>query len=161
MALPHRDKKPVIKLPTCTFCNAIGKHYSYTCRLNPKNYCKHCKSINHTTLMCPSKPRKLLKKESDKTRSKRTAVNREWFILNPPTPKGTWECYLQITPECPRVLTRSTITLEHVRSKARYPELKFDVTNLKPSCSACNKSKQSLDLEDLVKDFPRLQQYIT
>ncbi len=149
MALPKPDKKFKIKLPECSFCGAIAKHYGYQCRLNPKNQCKYCGESTHTSLMCLKKPRRPLKKESEKTKSKRIAVSREWFKLNPPSPKGTWECYLQISPECPRVLTRSTITLEHVKSRARHPELKYDITNLKPSCAPCNFLKGSLDVEEL------------
>lgn len=149
MALDRRDKKFQIRMPECPFCGAIAKHYGYQCKDNPKNKCKTCGSNYHTSLMCPHKKRRPLRKESEKTTAKRTATSREWFRLNPPDPKGLWYCYLRISPQCPYKLTRSTITLEHVKSKARHPELKYDVTNLKPACEYCNKLKGSLDVEEL------------
>jgi 5-methylcytosine-specific restriction endonuclease McrA len=149
MALPKKDKKYKPKLPVCKFCGAICKHYSYACIKNPKNQCKYCGGTNHTSLMCLKKPRKPIRQESVKAQSKRTATSREWYRLNPPDNNGNWICYLQISPRCPRILTRETITLEHVKSKARHPGLKYDVNNLKPACEFCNKLKGSLDLEDL------------
>lgn len=136
-------------MPVCPYCGAVAKHYGYQCRDNPKNKCNTCGSSYHSSLMCPNKARRPLKKESDKTKSRRTAVSRLWFELNPPDARGLWYCYLRISPDCPHKLTRSTITLEHVKSKVRYPELKFEVTNLKPACSPCNKLKGSLDVEEL------------
>ena len=149
MALPWNQKKPVIKMPVCAICGVVAKHYAYQCPQNPKNKCKYCGGTSHSTLMCQNKPRRPIKQESDKARSKRTKVSREWFKLNPPDEKGVWICYLQISPNCPVKLTRSTITLEHVKSKVRYPELKYEVSNLKPACGECNKLKGSLDLEEL------------
>lgn len=149
MALPWRDKKPQIKMPVCVYCGAIAKHYSYQCKQNPRNKCKYCGGTDHTSLMCLHKPRRPIANESAATKSKRTAVSRLWYELNPPDAKGLWYCYLRISPECPVVLTRSTITLEHVKSKVRHPELKYEVTNLKAACSPCNKLKGSLDIEEL------------
>lgn len=113
------------------------------------NKCKHCGSEMHYSLMCFNKPRRRIKPISDKNKLKEQQTKREWFELNPPNEKGLWYCYLRISPLCPWVLTRSTITLEHVRSRARHPELKFDVTNLKPACTQCNKLKGSRDVDEL------------
>lgn len=149
MALPKRDKKYKVKLPTCSFCGAIGKHYSYTCPDNPKNKCSQCGGTGHSKVSCFATPKKAIKKEADSTKAKRQATSRAWFEQNPPDSNGNWQCYLQISPDCPRILNRSTITLEHVKSKVRYPALKFDVNNLKAACSPCNKMKGSLDLDEL------------
>lgn len=111
--------------------------------------CKYCGKDNHTSLMCFQKPRRRIKPISSKTASKEQQTKREWFELNPPNEKGLWFCYLGISPMCPGWLTRSTITLEHVKSKARHPELKFEVTNLKPACSFCNEIKGSRDVDEL------------
>lgn len=155
-----KNKKYKIKLPECKWCDAIGKHYSWQCKENPKNKCKHCGGSSHTSLMCQKKPRKRLKPEAEKTKYKRTETTREWYRLNPPDEKGLWYCYLQISPKCPFKLTRSTITLEHVRPKVRAPELKYETSNLKPSCMFCNSKKQSLDIEDLVAKHPHLKVYL-
>lgn len=149
MALPWRDKKATIKLPVCKYCDAVAKHYSYQCIYNPKNHCKHCQGTNHTSMTCPSKPRPQLRQEARKTREKRVAVSHEWFKLNPPDNDGLWHCYLRVSPECPYELTRATIQLEHKKSKARHPELRYDVTNLAPACAPCNKLKGSLDFDEL------------
>lgn len=148
MALPKRDKKPKINMPICPHCGAIAQHYGYQCPKNPRNKCKYCGGA-HTSLSCFNKPRRPLRQESEKARSKRTETNREWFKINPPDKKGLWYCYLRISPLCPIKLTRTTIRLEHVKSKVRYPELKYVVSNLKPACEHCNKLKGSLDLEEL------------
>jgi 5-methylcytosine-specific restriction endonuclease McrA len=116
--------------------------------MKPGN-CKHCGSDKHTSLMCFLKPRRRLKPIRDSTKLKEQQTKREWFVLNPPNEKGLWFCYLGISPICPNWLTRSTITLEHVKSKARHPELKFVVTNLKPACSFCNAIKGSRDIDEL------------
>jgi len=106
-------------------------------------YCDNC-GITHTTIMCFNKPRKKIKNESEKSFTKRQLTTYEWFRLNPPDDKGIWICYLQISPHCPVKLTRSTIQLEHIESKARNPARKYDVDNLKPACRFCNKLKGSL-----------------
>lgn len=111
-------------------------------------YCDGC-GVTHSTIMCFNKPRRAIKKEADKTRDKRTEVSRLWFELNPPDSRGVWYCYLRISPQCHIKLTRSTIRLEHVKSKVRYPELKYEVTNLKEACDPCNKMKGSRDLEEI------------
>ena len=115
--------------------------------------CKHCGKDNHSSIMCFAKPRKRIKNISSKTLFKKQATDREWYRLNPPSEKGIWICYLQIAPNCPKQLTRSTITLEHVKSKARHPELKFVVDNLKPACEFCNKLKGSLDVEEVLEKY--------
>lgn len=118
--------------------------------------CKHCGSSLHTSLMCFFKPRKAIKHEAIKSYEKRKTVALEWYADNPPNSSGQWECYLQISSSCPIFVTRETITLEHVKSKARYPGLRYDKTNLKPACQYCNKIKGSRDIEDLIKLHPHL-----
>lgn len=114
-----------MKIPKCSYCS--GEHYS----------------IN-----CFNKPRRPIRKASKKYVFKKQQTDRLWYELNPPDEKGRWFCYLGISPECKVVLTRSTITLEHVKSKARHPDLRFEVTNLRPACAPCNALKGSLDWDD-------------
>lgn len=133
------------KTPKCYKCLQEG-HYAINCRT--------------TARTIPKTSRKPIKQESYKSKIKRLEVKTLWFSLNPPDKNGFWTCYLQINPQCPVLLDTPELVLEHVRSKARYPHLKFEVTNLKSACRFCNKDKGSLDLEDLVEQFPHLQQYI-
>ena len=88
---------------------------------------------------------------SDKTRAKSQIRDRDWFKQNPPDESGVWICYLRIHPKCPMLLNRTELQLEHVKSKARYPELRYDVQNLKPSCAFCNQYKGSQDLDQIGK----------
>lgn len=125
--------------------------------MSKKNQCKYCGSELHYSITCFLKPRRPIKSISEKTYSKKQQTDRLWYKLNPPDGKGLWYCYLQIAQECPYKLTASTITLEHVRSKARYPQLKFVVTNLRAACGFCNKIKGSKDIEELAKTYPHLQ----
>ena len=111
-------------------------------------YCDDC-GITHTSLMCLRKPRHFMRTVSEKTLDRRGQTKREWLRLNPPDERGTWTCYLQISSACPIKLTASTLNLEHVKSKARYPELRYDLNNIKPACSPCNKLKGSRDVEEL------------
>lgn len=160
MALPKNQKRYEVQLPVCKYCGAVGRHYSYQCPNNPDNACKYCGSPYHKSIQCFEKPRKPIRKESIVSLSKRTQTSREWFKQNPPDERGRWFCYLRISPDCPHVLTRSTIQLEHVRSKVRRPDLKYDIDNLKPSCHSCNRQKASRSVEDLTELFPHLTIYL-
>lgn len=111
--------------------------------------CKYCEGTDHYSINCFQKPRHAIKKISNKTLNKKQIVDRLWYETNPPDDKGTWTCYLQLTKQCPIKLTRSTIQLEHVKSKVRHPELKFEATNLKPACSWCNRMKGSLNADEI------------
>jgi 5-methylcytosine-specific restriction endonuclease McrA len=70
----------------------------------------------------------------------------EWFKQNP---ANTYTCYLQLSPLCPRVMTPAETTLDHVKSRGRHPELRYELSNLRPACGPCQQVKGSLDLEDL------------
>ena len=83
-----------------------------------------------------------------------------WYKVNPPNEDGKWECYLQISSLCPRYLSKSLLTLEHVQPKVKAPELKYDISNIRPSCSWCNKMKGSRTIEKLAKIWPHLAIYI-
>jgi 5-methylcytosine-specific restriction endonuclease McrA len=46
-------------------------------------------------------------------------------------------------------MKRAETTLDHVKSRSRHPELRYALTNLRPSCGPCNVMKGSLDLDEL------------
>lgn len=94
-----------------------------------------------------------MRKEAVKTRAKRQATSTAWFKLNPPDEFGRWECYLQISDRCPRWVTIETLNIEHVLSKARRPDLKHDLNNLRPACGYCNELKQSLSAEEAKEKY--------
>jgi hypothetical protein len=87
----------------------------------------------------PHKPIKKLgriSKEWIKTRQ-------EWIKDNSPV-EGIWKCYL-----CGKPLTSDTLTLDHMESRSRHPELRFDKGNLAPCCYDCNRKKGSRSLEEV------------
>lgn len=112
--------------------------------------CKYCGSQWHTGMRCGLRPnKKRMRREAVKTRAKRLETRDEWLLLNPPDNQGYWYCYLQISDKCPVKLTYETLVLEHVRSKVRRPDLKYNVNNLQPACKYCNGIKLSKDLNEL------------
>lgn len=123
----------------------------------PRGKCKYCGLPGHTQSQCFSKPRKPIDKESAKTRRNREVTARKWFAIYPPDEYGHWECYLQISPYCPRVLTRATINLEHVYPKGKYKALRYIPENIKPSCRYCNQVKLSNTVSKLMLFYPRLR----
>lgn len=125
-----------------------------------QNICKWCGQTNHTSLMCFQKPRKRIKPVAKHTEQKEIDCKYAWFKENPPDESGTWVCYLQISPLCPILLTKETIVQEHVKPKGRYPELKYVVSNRKPSCEYCNGLKSSQSLETLAEEYPHLREYV-
>ncbi len=129
--------------------------------------CKWCKSTEHTQFLCRQKPRTPIKRsskpiaqESKKARAKRRKAAAIWFEQNPPDENGEWTCYLQISYGCFKQLTRNTLSLEHVKPKVKAPELKYEPSNIRPSCPPCNKLKGSQTLEVLVRRYPHLIKYI-
>lgn len=58
----------------------------------------------------------------------------EWIGAHP----GPWKCYICNTP-----LDIDTLTLDHVKSRSRRPDLRFDQDNLMPCCWSCNEKKGS------------------
>lgn len=113
----------------CELCGSIF-HYPYQCRLNPKT-------------------RKFIRHEAPKTRQKRVQTAKAWHEANPPDEYGYWDCYLKISPGCYVRVNLQTLNREHVKPKTRHPELKYEVTNIKPACPPCNALKESRDLENI------------
>lgn len=116
--------------------------------------CAECGSIWHSKgAHRPPKGfqarKRKLRYEALKTKAKRLKTADEWDKLNPPDHNGQWICYLQISPYCPVTLSRETMVREHVEPKNKRPDLKYDVNNLKPSCSPCNKLKAGRSLHKI------------
>lgn len=132
-------------------------------RIQPrKTYvCKFCGGNDHYAFACFNKPKKPLKQESDKTRTKRRNTRKKWFKINPPDEAGHWQCYLRIAEKCLVFVDVNTINLEHVRSKARAKSLEFVVENIKAACEPCNKLKASWSVTELAETYPHLFAMIT
>ena len=96
------------------------------------------------------KPKKPLRKEAVKTRAKRLDTRTEWMVNNPSDEWGWWYCYLDISPQCMKRMNIQTLVLEHVESKARHPERKYDPANLRPACDPCNELKGSRSADEVL-----------
>ena len=109
---------------SCTFCGST-EHSQFYCRLKP-----------HKTLQTTHTFRKLGKHEI-----RWLETRNEWLKRHP---GRTWNCYL-----CGRLLTIETLTLDHVKSRSRHPELRYELSNLRPCCWPCNTAKGSRDVMEL------------
>lgn len=109
--------------------------------------CTYCAGM-HTSLMCQKKPRKPLKtKKAVKklgSKSVKWLKFRKRYLSNhPPNTEGYYTCYL-----CKRWVKPGEVTLDHVRSRSRHPDLVFEEDNIRLCCWDCNTEKGSLDLEE-------------
>lgn len=146
MSLDNFPKKP------CKHCGKMG-HWSYECRYNPKRIAKlEAKRqkantpIKRSSLKRSTKPIAKLGKHGKQWLTTRAT----WIRHNPAPIRGQyWECYLQIHPWCPKLLTLETLTLDHVVSRSRDPTLRYTASNLKPACSYCNELKGSRSLDEV------------
>jgi len=64
-------------------------------------------------------------------------TRRLWFKENP---ANFYVCYY-----CGKVMPQNETTLDHKKSRSRHPELRFELSNLVPSCYWCNYKKGSND----------------
>ena len=113
--------------------------------------CKYCESTSHTQFYCRLKPRAAIKAKKNPAKigryGKQWLITRAtWFERNP---QEEYICYLQISPNCWGGMPQEYTTLDHIKSRSRYPELRFDLDNLAPCCGPCNTEKGSRDLEQV------------
>lgn len=79
-------------------------------------------------------------KKIGKVTKKWIDTRREWIDKHP----EPWTCYL-----CGRLLDIDTLTLDHIKSRTRRPDLRYTENNLAPCCWPCNKAKGSKGLDEL------------
>lgn len=70
------------------------------------------------------------------------ATRRKWISENPPNHQGYYVCWI-----CGVWVASNAFELDHVESRSRHPERRFDLTNLRPSCHSCNAEKGSGEVE--------------
>jgi 5-methylcytosine-specific restriction endonuclease McrA len=100
-------------------------------------HCKYCDEEGHTAFNCPKRPKNVLNTFGPYAQ-KMKKVRLEWFKLNPSDHAGYWYCWL-----CGKGIKKGEVELDHVLSRSRHPELRFELSNLKPSCHDCNTNKGS------------------
>lgn len=111
----------------CKYCKEKNpKHWPYTCRQSPKTP----KTINRV----------------GKVTAKWIEFRHEWVKANT-NASGTWECYLQKHPYCPKILTISTLTLDHRDCRSGNPSKRLDAANLEPCCIWDNQAKGSMSVK--------------
>lgn len=63
-------------------------------------------------------------------------VRKAWLELHPPNHQGYWVC-----ANCGKWV--GSVEVDHILSRSRRPDLRFDLTNLQPLCHRCNERKGS------------------
>lgn len=116
-----------------------------------KKHCVFCDEMGHTQFYCPVKPRDILKNKGKYTK-KWTYTRARWLLDHPPDDNGFYYCIV-----CGKPLVKHRIfehanyeivTLDHIISRSRAPELRYDSDNLVPMCLEHNHDKGSLDLKE-------------
>jgi len=130
--------------------------------------CKWCGSDLHTQFYCFKKPRKEIVRvsrrrlENPPEKKKYKPLNsvgprarkwnetsKQWKIANPPDANGFWYCRVggsALTDK--RNVDALRLNLCHDLSRARRPDLAFDLNNIFPGCQRHNKEQGSRSLEE-------------
>lgn len=77
-------------------------------------------------------------KSRGKISDKWLEIRRNFLLSHPPNHEGYYECSL-----CPRWIHQDEITVDHIISRSRAPELRFVFSNLAFAHSECNAAKGS------------------
>lgn len=67
----------------------------------------------------------------------------QWIKDNPPNHQGFYFCELRRPGVCLYSMTVDQLTLDHVKSRSRRPDLRTEASNLVPACLPCNRDKGS------------------
>lgn len=115
--------------------------------LMSKVTCKYCGGIGHTQAFCFRKPRKHMIKKIPLRKvgklGKQWQVTRAtWFRKHALRAGEEYHCYI-----CERPIGDHP-QLDHIQSRVRHPELRFNLDNLAPICEYDNRMKSSLSLEE-------------
>lgn len=148
-------------MSVCSVCGSL-EHSQFYCRMKPRStfkvklHCTRCDSLNHTHSQCPERLTDKINPETGRypaVKRLRTAgkysmrwmaTKRAWHKANRPNHQGYYVCYI-----CQKHIAEAEVTLDHIKSRSRYPELRFELTNLAPCCSGCNTLKGSKELEEI------------
>jgi len=87
-------------------------------------------------------------KRLGKNGKKWLATRRDFLSHNPPNHQGYYVCYL-----CGIWVPQNEITIDHIVSRSRAPELRFVFSNLAVCCSSCNEAKGSRSVKILKQEL--------
>lgn len=155
-----------MKTAPCRTCGATWHTRSYhnqkarkpletTTPLRAKLHCTRCDSLTHVYSQCPERLTDKINPKTGRyptvkrlrTKGKYTirweATRRAWIKLNPPDHAGYYYCHY-----CSVAMTVNEMTLDHMQSRTRAPELRYEMTNLLPSCGPHNVEKGSLSHDE-------------
>lgn len=118
----------MVKTPHCTYCDEIG-HYQSQCF-------KKAKTLQRIDYSKRNSKRAL--RVAGKFGRKWNRKRASWKRQNPPNHQGYYTCYL-----CGKYVEGSEMQLDHIIPRSRAPELRFEMSNLAPSCPKCNRKKGS------------------
>ena len=119
-------------------------------------HCMVCDETGHTSFYCPRKARTPLKtvtqlKQAGKYHNRFNQAKRIWYANNPPNHEGYYFCIYCGKPitRVPELLEQGValVTIDHRLSRGDRPDLRYEQSNLAPSCWDCNKSKGSKSIE--------------
>lgn len=113
--------------------------------MKPNKPCSYCGQPRHNSLNCYIKPKnRVLPKKKMRRIGKHgrewLKTRAEWFEAHP---AEYYFCYID-----GERLTKNETTLDHIQSRSRHPELRYDLNNLAPCCFKHNKEKGSMSLDE-------------
>lgn len=125
--------------------------------------CTFCKGLGHLAFGCTKKPKTPLNRTGrirrvGKIGQKLLDQRKAYFEDNP---GNEHYCYYCVYVGIERVLTQQEAQIEHFRSKARHPELRFERSNLIISCAEHNKLKGSKDGPEFLEELGEANGRIT
>lgn len=129
--------------------------------------CKICLEVGHSKFYCKKKPFKPIPKVSKKklkqpkrpvqeygTRKEWEKTKAEWKKLNPPDEYGYWYCKFgggRLDDGRSSYYGQSfQFNMCHDKSRARYPSLKFELSNLFAGCGKHNKLQGSMSYDEFL-----------
>lgn len=99
----------------------------------------------------PPREKRIIRQVPDEWRNVFTEVKMAWFLLNPPEYDGDYyQCRL-----CPFAVHTDVLTLDHIKPRSTYPQLKYDFENLQPAHVVCNSLKGSMSMEAYFQRYPK------
>lgn len=113
----------------CTICGKRA-YSEYCVQHKPRKPVK----VNNP-LPLPTKPIN----RNGATKKKWLSTRSAWLKANQPDYKGCYTCHY-----CGKSVDYTIITLDHLIPRSRAPELRYELSNLVPCCSSCNRLKGSV-----------------
>lgn len=130
--------------------------------------CKHCHKEGHTAFNCPFKSRAQIKSKKPLRAKKRLSpvgplalhyrkLRASFFEHHN---QDTYYCYYCKYIGLDMPMGRRATQVEHFLTKARHPELRYEMSNLVPSCAFHNQDKGGLDGPEYLEKLDKQKENI-